>query len=134
MIAYKMQAKLKTMIYKNEQGSTLVENVISVFILTIFALIIMTTFLAGLNVYSKHFQEYARVKDIFGVIECMEDTFVTDPSGAGELEVVHPTSDGSTIQEQQGSISFVYDGETRELPGKYFYDLEGEKLGEFTVE
>ncbi len=132
MIENNTQAKLKKILCKNEQGSTLVENAVSVLILMIFSLLILTTFLAGLSLFSKHFQEYARVKDTFGVIECLED--IEAPSD--DTEGVQPTSGDSILQQKDGTISFAYGAgdEKIEIEGTYFYDKEGKKIGEFTVE
>lgn len=105
------------MILRSEQGSTLIENVVAVFVLSIFSAMILSTFLAGLSVYTDSYQEYTRINTVFSDIEQTEDV-----------------ANGTTIQEQSGSISFMYDGELMEIEGTYRYDVEGDKLGEFVAE
>lgn len=106
------------MILNNERGSTLIENVIAIFALTILSAMVVSTFFGGLAVYTKSFTEYTRINEVYSDIELMEDSTVTS----------------TNIKEQAGSISFEYAGNTIVIEGTYIYDDEGEKIGEFVTE
>ncbi len=130
MIENNTQAKMKRILCKDERGSTLVENAISVLVLMIFSLLILTTFLAGLSLISKHFQEYTRVKDTFGTIECWGDRV----NSLDDKEEIQLMSDDSILYEKEGTIAFIYEGTPIRIEGTYLYDNKGGKIGEFIVE
>lgn len=116
------------MILKDERGSTLMESVISMFVLSIMTALIVSTFLAGLSLYTKSFQEYSRVNDVYSDIELIDE--VRDSSG----NITSSTVGSGDLSIQEGSISFDYGGGTIEIDGTYIYDTDSEKLGEFVVE
>lgn len=104
------------MILKNEQGSALVENVIAMCVLLLLSALVVSTFFGGLSVYTKSFVEYTRVNEVYSSLELMEGT------------------GSDLVEEVEGTMSFEYSGATVVVEGTYFYDKEGEKIGEFVTE
>lgn len=102
------------MILKNQDGNTLIENIAAVCVLSILSAMIASAFVAGMNVFTKSTLEYNRVNDIYNEIESKQES--------------------EQLLESSGTISFEYAGDSIDIEGTYIYDLEKEKLNEFSVD
>ncbi len=105
------------MILRNEDGIGLIENVVAVFILVVISAMIITGFIAGLRVYKVNMLEYKRINTVYDEIEQVDDELFS-----------------SILSEQEGKITFQYDGDVIEIDGTYIYDGEKGKIGDFVTE
>lgn len=105
------------MILRNEDGIGLIENVVAVFILVVISAMIITGFIAGLKVYKTNMIEYKRINTVYDEIEQVEDEVIS-----------------SILSDQEGKLTFQYEGEVIEIEGSYIYDGEKGKLGDFITE
>ncbi len=102
------------MCLKNTKGSTLVENIVSVLLLSIFSLLVFSSLVAATNA----------LKNAWTL-----DNTITE--GYNSLEETY-TSSGDGIQVESATITFKIEGDntTYTIDGSIIYDEE-EMVGEF---
>lgn len=102
---------------KNENGSTLLENICAVTLLLVVTAMIMSTLLGGIALYKSNHIEYDRLNGVYTDIETSAVT--------------------TNVETVEGKISFKYsDGITEQqvdIKGNYTYDKQDKKLGDFEV-
>ncbi|MFI3324803.1 MAG: hypothetical protein R3Y35_01365 [Clostridia bacterium] len=94
---------------KNNKGSTLVENIISVFLLAIFSVMVLASLVAALN--------------------AVETSYTTDETINTSYNTLEESSYG-TLTSDKATLTFKVDGSEYEIDGTFVYDDDG-MLGEF---
>lgn len=97
----------------NQNGSTLIENIISMTIISIIGMIVLVTMTAGMNMYIKSQSIHQDVDEAYQNMESRVGIDIMD----GESQI-------------PGSLDFKYQGEKIEISGNYYWESDS-KLGEF---
>ncbi len=95
----------------DNKGSTLLENVISIFLLAIFALMVASSVVSGVKALDRANKENRRLYEVYTAIEQEHYT---------GLE-----------QDSTGKLAYAFQGEHYGIGGTQYYDKEKKILGEF---
>lgn len=98
-------------IFKSCQGSTLIENVIAIFLLALFSVMTFTVLSSGIAAFGRVMDNYNNLEESYNAIEQGSDS----------------------LKSSTASMTFEIDGQTVTIEGEYSYDEE-EKLGEFVAD
>lgn len=102
---------------KNQKGSTFIENIISVFLLALFSLLVFSSLLTAINTLGDSWELDANIREGYNGIE---ESYGSDALGTGII-----LEDGATLTFRLSGDSTVYT-----IEGSYMYDDE-QLVGEF---
>lgn len=99
----------------NQEGNTLIENVVALFILAILSALVGTILLSTISLYEQSNEDYMNFNHAYNDIQCNNQ-------------------ESRYVSTKQGSISFKYNGRQIKVDGEYIYDKQTKSMFEFIKE
>ncbi len=116
---------------QNQNGNTLIENIIAVFLLAVFSLLVSMLMLAAANQLATVRTEDAYINEVSTAVETATDLTRVASAGTTSETVVK-----SNVISGALTFDIVANGITNSIPidGTYVYDQAESRLGEFVRE